>query len=111
MRCLEKNCNSENLYAHVQASLAVPLAKRGGSIKLAGTSVTQADVKKWWDATENGHQRRVRGPIICADCGAEHFYLKGLVPALRLGSYAEALELGFEHFEATSAKDETDTTD
>jgi hypothetical protein len=111
MRCLEKTCNSENLYAHVQASVAVPLAKRGGSVKLAGVAVKQTDVKGWWDKTENGHMRRIRGPIICADCGAEHFYLKGLDPALRLGSYQEALEAGFEHFESTSAKDESDTTD
>lgn len=111
MHCLDKNCNSAELYAHVQASVALPMAQRGGSVSTKGFVVKQTDVKDWWDKDENKHTRRIRGPIICASCGVEYFYLKGLVPALRMGSYTEALELGFEHFESTSTKDDTDTAD
>jgi hypothetical protein len=111
MHCLEKGCGSSNLYAHVQASLAVPMSQRRGTVNTKGVVVKQTDVKAWWDKNELGHVRRIRGPIICADCGAEHVYLKGLVPALRLLSYAEACELGYEHFADTSERDDEDTTD
>jgi len=101
MHCLDKTCNSTDLYAHVQASVAIPLTQRGGSVNLKGFVVKQSDVKDWWDL-ENGQPRLIRGPIICANCGAEHVYLKGLSPALRLMSYADAVELGYDHFAATS---------
>lgn len=94
MKCL--NCGSETLLAHVQASLAVPLGQKGGSIDLAGQpSVTHVTVKEWWDGTKES-PRMIRGPILCADCLEEHVYLKGATPALRKMTYAAAMELGYE---------------
>jgi hypothetical protein len=103
MHCLNSSCNSTHLLAHVQASVAVPLAQRGGSIKLAGFSVKQSDVKEWWDGTDD-EPKLIRGPILCADCLEEHVYLKGLKPALRKMTYMEAVQLGYDHFAATSEK-------
>ena len=101
MRCM--NCNSTELLGHVQASLAVPLAQKGGSINTKGLVVKQTDVKEWWDGTADD-PRLIRGPIICADCCEEHVYLKGLKPPLRKISYQEALQLGYDHFAADSEK-------
>lgn len=105
MRCLNKSCNSENLLAHVQASIAIPLAKKGGTVALQGVVVKQTDIKAWWDGTDD-EPKLIRGPIICADCLEEHVYLKGLQPSLRKMSYVEALQLGYDHFAATSQKGE-----
>lgn len=103
MYCID--CKSEKLLCHVQANVVVPLSQRGGTINLKGFVVKQTDVKAWWDK-ENGLEanpdRMIRGPIICADCCAEHVYLKGLQPSLRKITYAEALALGYDHFAATS---------
>lgn len=105
MKCLNKSCGSENLLAHVQASLAIPLAKKGGSIHMAGLTVKQTDVKAWWDGTEDD-PKLIRGPIICPDCLEEHVYLKGLQPSLVKMSYVEALQLGYDHFAKNSQKGE-----
>lgn len=103
MKCLNTNCNSPNLLAHVQASVAVPLAQKGGSIILKGFAVKQTDVKEWWDGTESSPVL-IRGPIICADCLEEHVYLKGLKPSLRKMTYAEAVQTGYDSLAATSEK-------
>lgn len=99
MRCTK--CSSTELLAHVQASLAVPLAQKGGSINTKGFVVKQTDVKEWWDGTDE-EPKLIRGPIICADCLEEHVYLKGLSPSLRAVTYQEALQLGYDHFAASS---------
>lgn len=101
MQCL--NCKSEELMCHVQASIYLPLSQRGGTVLLKGFNVTQADIKAWWDKVDastapDAEDRKIRGPIVCADCGTEHTYFVGLVPSLRKVSLGEALELGYDAF-------------
>jgi hypothetical protein len=103
MKCLNTSCNSSNLLAHVQASIAIPLAQKGGSIKLSGVVIKQTDVKEWWDGKDES-PTMIRGPIICADCCEEHVYLKGLKPALRKMTYAEAVQTGYDQLAASSEK-------
>lgn len=109
MNCLNPECKSENLLCRVEAVLIAPLAKRGGTLSMKGVKVDQKEIKDWWDKTPSGTtERKIRGPIFCADCDTEHVYLRGLQPSLRKMSYDEAKALGYDHFAATSAKSSED---
>ena len=93
MKCLA--CNAEALVANVTISLIVPLADRGGTIKIGGLKLGQVTAKEAWDTepTMNGPRERVlRGPITCSDCETEHYYVVGSKRPLRKGSYADAVE-------------------
>lgn len=106
MNCL--SCKTGTLLARVSAILMAPLAQRGGSIAMKGVAVKQTEIKDWWDKDLVGDKRMIRGPIICADCDAEHVYLCGLQPSLRLMMHDEAKALGYAHFAATSEKSTED---
>lgn len=105
-----KACDHSELKGRVVLERMVPLAARGGSIKVGGVKVSQLDLKDTWEnephdvprgdgSYEEGTQERViRGPIFCSACNAEHFYIVGAKDPLFLGSYAEAVELGAESF-------------
>ena len=97
-KCL--SCGSEGtLLAKVTIVKMVPLADRGGTIKIGGQKLGQADLKETWDTVHRPsgiEDRLIRGPIICADCEAEHFYVVGSKRPIRLGSFEEAVEAGHD---------------
>jgi hypothetical protein len=100
MKC--KACDHSELKARITLTRDVPLAARGGNIKVGGVKVSQLDLKEVWEteAFEDGstQERALRGPIFCSSCGAEHFYVVRAKDPLLLGSYDEAVELGAESF-------------
>lgn len=109
MQCLR--CNSEDLRGEILIRKSLPVTRRRGSVAIAGVKVSQKELKTTWDY-DGDDVRLIRGPILCADCGAEHFYVKGGADnkRLRMGSYEEAAMLGFEEvvetdFGATTAKE------
>lgn len=75
LKCLV--CGSENMKAEVKLSYSVPLAARGGGIKIGGIKVTQMDLKlKWDELTER--------PIICHECGQGHMFHVGADEPLQI---------------------------
>lgn len=91
MRCLE--CGNDGLVAYIEIRKTVPLADKGGSVKVAGEKVTQKDLKEFWDKEFDGEVKQVRGPIYCTDCETEHCYVKGGDdPGLKLGNHEEVKE-------------------
>lgn len=94
-KCL--NCGEPSLLCKVVITKMVPLADRNGTLKLGGLKVGQADAKSAWDKVggyEQGPDQTIRGPIYCAECEAEHFYVLGDKNPLRLGSTEEARRNG-----------------
>lgn len=92
-------CGSSELFAIVKMIKAMPLADKAGTVKLAGIKVGQVDLKLAWDTVhglEGSPDKEIRGPIMCADCEAEHFYVTDSKDPLRRGSYEEAVVLGIE---------------
>ena len=93
MKCL--SCGGESLVAKVTIDLMVPLADRGGTIKIGGLKLGQVTAKEAWDLepTIDGSKkdRVIRGPIYCADCNTEHYYVVGSKRSLREGSYDAAV--------------------
>lgn len=99
MKC--KSCDAEKLFAKIGIQRDVPLAARGGAVKVGGIKVSQLDLKEAWENDMSSGEavpRVLRGPILCGGCGAEHFYVVGAKEPLLLGSYDEAIELGAEAF-------------
>jgi hypothetical protein len=98
MRCL--SCGSDGeLFATVTITKYVPMADRLGTIKIGGLKLGQVDAKEAWDsvqAAEGLVDKMIRGPIVCAVCQTEHYYVVGSKRPLRIGSYAEACEKGHE---------------
>lgn len=90
LRCLE--CESDQLFGKITIVKSIPMAQKGGGFNMAGQKITQAEIKKQWSHKLTGDTKTVRGPIYCAECGVEHYYVPGAVPALRQGSYDEAVE-------------------
>lgn len=68
LKCLV--CGSENLRGHVTLTYDVPLAARGGGIKVGGLKVTQLDVRAAWE-------RETSRPVYCLDCLTRHVYRVG----------------------------------
>jgi hypothetical protein len=94
-KCL--SCGSAALLCKVVITKMVPLADRNGTIKLGGLKVGQADAKNSWDKIgghEQGPDQPLRGPIFCAECEAEHYYIVGDKNPLRLGSVEDARKYG-----------------
>lgn len=97
MKCL--SCGSEELFATVTIVRFVPMADRNGTIKVGGLKLGQVDAKEAWDsvqAAEGLVDKKIRGPIICASCETEHYYVLGSKRPLRIGSYEEACSKGHE---------------
>ncbi len=108
MRCVK--CKSESLFGDISPHIILPLAKKGGNIITAGYIVTQKMVEEWW-LKEDGKERLIIGPIMCADCCEEHTYFKKLVPALRAVPYADALKYGYDHYASASVPGAADPDD
>lgn len=89
MKCLE--CGSDALLGHVTITLYVPLAKKGGSLKIGGVKIGQNTILDMWDGPKD-NDKKIKGPIVCADCTSEHYYVVGSKKSLRLGSTEEALK-------------------
>ena len=102
MKC--KACEHPELKARITLTRDVPLAARGGNIKVGGIKVSQLDLKETWeteplkDGSCSIQERVIRGPIFCSACNAEHFYVVGAKDPLFLGGYEEAVELGVSAF-------------
>lgn len=112
MKCL--NCGG-GLYGLTPIVKLVPLADRGGSIKIGGLKVGQIDATDNWNEKDEswewiarsldiqiqmpGHddegKKLIRGPIYCVDCMSEHFYVVKSAKPLRLGFYFKACEKGY----------------
>lgn len=86
-KCLE--CGDPELFASITLTRFVPLADRNGTIKIGGVKIGQIDLKNTWDADPMGEEKKVRGPIFCGSCNAEHFYVVGSPNPLRLGCYLD----------------------
>jgi hypothetical protein len=69
MKCLD--CGGPNLKARIELVYDVPMAARGGGIKVGGMKVTQLDLRAAWEASATK-------VIFCHDCLAEHTYDDGL---------------------------------
>lgn len=108
MRCT--NCKSENLFGDINIRILLPMAKKGGNILTAGYVVTQKMVMAWW-LEENGAEKQILGPVLCADCGEEHTYFKGLTPALRRVLHADAVRYGYDHYAASSTAGDAEEAD
>lgn len=96
-RCL--SCDQPELLAMVTIVKAVPLADKGGTIKIGGQKLGQMDLKWTWDKIANkddAPDQKIRGPIICAACEQEHFFVVGDRNPLRKGSVVEAREMGYD---------------
>jgi len=88
MKC--ESCGHSTLLAKVDIVKMVPLKDKGGNLAMAGVKVGQQDIKSMWTEKRSGGEKPVRGPIFCAECGEEHYYIPGQVPALHLGSMDQA---------------------
>jgi hypothetical protein len=96
-KCL--NCGEAELFAMVTITKAVPLADKGGTIKIGGQKIGQMDLKWTWDKIANkddAPDQKIRGPIVCGSCEQEHFFVVGDKNPLRKGSVVEARELGYD---------------
>lgn len=91
MKCME--CGHDQLFAEVRIRKIVPFADKGGSVRLGGHNITQAEIKKTWDEDETGAERGIRGPVTCPECGCEHYYIKGegKDAGLRKGRYDDVV--------------------
>lgn len=71
-------CGGEDLRGRVVLERFLPISSRGDSVKVSSkeANVTAVDLKRAWTETEEGAEKRVRGPIYCMDCGAVHEYHK-----------------------------------
>lgn len=87
MKCLA--CGSEELLGNVTIDLFVSLAKKGGSLKIGGVKIGQNTVLDAWDGPKN-KEKKIKGPIVCADCESRHYYVVGSKKSLRLGDHEEA---------------------
>lgn len=69
-------CGGTDLRAVVTLTRMLPLSTRGDSVRVTGSeaAVTKLDLKSSWMNEEDGSLKKVRGPIYCLDCGAEHAY-------------------------------------
>lgn len=96
MKCL--SCDSEALVAKIAVERLVPLAARNGAVKIGGVKISQFDLKDAWENQVPGgtEERLLRGPILCTECGTEHYYVVRSKVPLRIGSYAEAALRGYE---------------
>lgn len=101
MKC--PSCKEEDtLLCRTTIEVWAPLVK-GGNIKTAGISVTQADMKNAWA------KDAVREPVKCALCGTLFHYVVGAVPALRAGPYTgEATQLDLPGTEGDEAEEPTE---
>lgn len=75
LKCL--HCGSTELLAEVVVTKLFGLAKRRGSIRLAGQVINQIETKAAWDeeiGDEHG-EKAIKGDIICADCTTRHHYV------------------------------------
>ena len=94
MKCL--SCGAEKLHAVVSISKTVPFANKGGTVKVGGQTITQLDIKAAWDKhVATGEENLIRGPIICMECEAEHYYVVRSLKPLRLGSFKDAVRAGY----------------
>jgi hypothetical protein len=94
-------CGSKELLAVITIVRIIPLAQRGGSVKIGGQRLCQMDLRDAWDKhpyDREGPDKPIRGPIHCAECSAEMFHVTGAPQNPILGSYAEALERGPAHY-------------
>lgn len=90
MKCIE--CGSEQLYGVVRVEVWLPMAAKGGSVKVSGAKVTQIDIKNEWDRASDGSTNPVKEPIVCAACDTIHRYTVGKTPALSLVTDPTATE-------------------
>ncbi len=96
MKC--PSCKGENLIGRVTIVKMLPMAQRGGSVKVGGSKISQVDLKNAWDKTGPGKDKDIRGPIWCSDCDQELFYVSGAKDNPYKGSYKDAERVGAEHF-------------
>lgn len=88
MPCLK--CGNPGLVAKVKIPYDAPFVERHGTVKIGGARLHQLMIKSSWDREQNGEEKKLKGPIRCPMCKAEHVYYTGDTdPPLRLGKYAK----------------------
>lgn len=68
-----KVCGSDQLLCEIVITKYLPLAARGGSVKVGQAKVTKLDLQEAWDR-EDGKDRKVKSPVICEACGTRYEY-------------------------------------
>jgi len=96
MKCV--CCNSDDLFGKVTLSIGLEITKRGGSVKVGGSKISQLDMKDAWNKGNGCVPATIRGPILCADCGTEMFYVVGAPSNPYEGSHIDADVVGGDHF-------------
>lgn len=92
MPCL--SCGCEDLIAKVKISWDARFVERHGTVRIGGVKITQLDIKEAWDNKPGQEPKKLKGPIVCTKCKAEHVYYTGDdQPPLRLGKYARMRKL------------------
>lgn len=86
VQCL--SCKGENLVGEVTIKKLLPLAKRNGTVKIAGQTISQIDLKNAWAENSDGSTKRLRGPVYCEDCLTEMHWSEDRA-SLVLGSIHE----------------------
>lgn len=88
MECLY--CKSkDSLFGEITIKRLLPLAARGGSIKIGGQAITQIDMKNVWHQDGDGRPKEVLGPICCVECGETMHFVVGSSTPLRKGPVPE----------------------
>lgn len=94
VKCQNPDCGGPDLVATVTLSTQMALAKRGNAVLMKGVKVHQIMLKDAWL-----DQGEFRGPLVCAECGSEHFQIvndDGI--HYFLGNVDDAREVGAEAF-------------
>lgn len=85
-----KACGGE-LAAVVTLTRVLPITATGASVKVAGSSISQIDLRDSFIKDAGGNEKTFRGPLHCMVCGEEHYFHVGKKTTVCLGSHIDAL--------------------
>lgn len=84
-------CGSKDLYGEVVITKLLPLAAKGGSVKVAGAKCDQVEMKTTWDK-DSGEDAELRGPVMCGVCLTRLVMVRGQAdPVVMTAEHAKAI--------------------